>query len=632
MAQRTLSKSDFKIARTCDAKLFFRENHYPDSSEDDPYLGMLKVGGYMVEALATARKPGVIDLEYGGDYEAAFQKTLEYLKRDRVTLGQATLIWNRRLARVDIIEKDGDVIRLIEVKSGSFDGAEHARNLAAGGVGVFRSTRKPHGVKCEWREYFEDVTYQTIMLEHLFPNARIEPRLILVDTSKRSTVDNIPRLFEIVRRIGSDGVERLHTARFSGDPKLLASIDLLTEVDVSAEVDMLREDVEDEAQRYEAMLDASFELFHVDLGSKCRDCEYKGDVEPEGFDKCWGDLADVEPHVLELYQVSKAKDREDTPVVERLVDEGKASLFDVPFEWLVKKDGTVGAIAERQRIQIRSTENHEPWIGSGLRERIESVEYPLHFIDFEVSRLALPYHAGMKPYGQVVFQWSCHTVDSPGAPPRHSEWLNTAEVWPNKTFALALREAIGDAGSVLTWTKFERSTLNEITRELEQFGEPDPALAAWIAEIGTRRLVDLNEWTLKEFFHPGMGGRTSIKVVLDALWKADPTMREQFVAWTGLDASEATDPYHALPALVINGVAQDVREGTGAVRAYEAMMYGVEKNDDAAKRAWAGLLLQYCRLDTLSMILIFEYWRRATGLATIPSYTPVVGHPSGMSS
>ena len=50
IAQRTLSKSDFKIARTCDAKLFFRENGYPDAREDDPYLRMLAAGGYMVEA------------------------------------------------------------------------------------------------------------------------------------------------------------------------------------------------------------------------------------------------------------------------------------------------------------------------------------------------------------------------------------------------------------------------------------------------------------------------------------------------------------------------------------------------------------------------------------------------------
>lgn len=51
MSNRTLSKSDFKIARTCVAKLFFRENHYPDNLGSNQYLALLADGGYMVEAL-----------------------------------------------------------------------------------------------------------------------------------------------------------------------------------------------------------------------------------------------------------------------------------------------------------------------------------------------------------------------------------------------------------------------------------------------------------------------------------------------------------------------------------------------------------------------------------------------------
>src|SRR5439155_18795235 len=192
------------------------------------------------------------------------------------------------------------------------------------------------------------------------------------------------------------------------------------------------------------------------------------------------------------------------------------------------------------------------------------------------------------------------TADRPGAAPRHAEWLNTAELWPNESFALALRDAIGDAGSVLTWSPYEGSTLNEIVSELAEFGADDPALVEWIADVRGRRIVDLHRWALDDFFHPAMRGRTSIKVVLDALWQSDPTMREQFVAWSGLAATEHEDPYHSLPALVINGNQEDVREGTGAVRAYEAMMYGVEKDDEVAKKAWCALLLLYCKLDTLS--------------------------------
>ena len=70
-----------------------------------------------------------------------------------------------------------------------------------------------------------------------------------------------------------------------------------------------------------------------------------------------------------------------------------------------------------------------------------------------------------------------------------------------------------------------------------------------------------------------------------------------------------------LSTLVIAGVTQEVNEGTNATRAYEAMMYGAERSDADAIARWRQLLLQYCELDTLGMVLVFEHWRRLTGLA-----------------
>jgi hypothetical protein len=247
-----------------------------------------------------------------------------------------------------------------------------------------------------------------------------------------------------------------------------------------------------------------------------------------------------------------------------------------------------------------------------LRAKIEGLQAPLHFIDFETSRLALPYHQGMRPYGLVTFQWSCHSVDRPAATPRHAEWLNNSDLWPNQLFAEALRETLGDEGTVLTWSHFEETTLKQIVGDLGRFGRNEPELAEWIRDVFERRRVDLHEWARNEYYHPGMRGRTSIKVVLDALWKSDEAMRQQFESWTGLHADATEDPYAALPPIEINGTAQEVHEGTGAMRAYQEMMYGVDKQDARARDNWASLLKQYCALDTLSMVLILEHWRRAT--------------------
>ena len=92
-------------------------------------------------------------------------------------------------------------------------------------------------------------------------------------------------------------------------------------------------------------------------------------------------------------------------------------------------------------------------------------------------------------------------------------------------------------------------------------------------------------------------------------------MRTQFSAWTAWPADDTSDPYACLPAVEIAGVLQDVHEGTGAMRAYQEMMYGAEKNDPVARAMWSALLRRYCELDTMSMVLILEHWRRCVGLA-----------------
>ncbi|MGK2962575.1 MAG: DUF2779 domain-containing protein [Gemmatimonadaceae bacterium] len=612
---RTLSKSDFTLALTCEAKLFFRENGYPDTRDDDPYMRMLAQGGYMVEALAKAQRPEGVQLEYQHDSERALEETRQQLAKETVTLFQATLLWNRRLARVDILEKSGDTLRLIEVKSKSFDGAEHFANLAEGGKGCFRITRKPHGLLSKWDKTFEDLAYQTLMLERLFPDLKVEPHIVLVDTSKRSGVDDVISLFEIERHLDRDGKSTVHTARFIGDRALLPKLDVLTQVKVAEEVELLRDAVDLAATNFERLLDEPIDSFAREHGSKCNKCEFNHTeaVPLNGFRDCWGALADAKPHVLELFSIGTVKTAADrTPMIEWLVRAGKASLFDIPDGDLVKVDGTTGPVAERQRRQISCARTGEIWIGPELGQRVSAVTYPLHFVDFEASRLALPYHAGMRPYGLVAFQWSCHTVAAPGAAPVHREWLNAENRWPNEEFARTLRAAIGDSGSVLTWSGFEATTLEKVAGELPQFGVDDPELVAWLADVKARRIVDLHQWAQRDFHHPGTLGRTSIKPTLDAIWRCDETMRAEFEGWTGMRADPNADPYASLPPIEINGAMQDVVEGTGAIRAYEAMMYGVERNDPVAKAQWRELLLQYCKLDTLSMVLVFEHWRRGT--------------------
>lgn len=612
----TLSKSDFKAACDCPTKLYYREMNYPSTKEGDPYLLMLAEGGFMVETVAKLMYPGGIHLEYSGSSLENAKATLTALEDDKVTLFEATLLAGRKLARADILVKDGNTFRLIEVKAKSFDSTENAARIAEGKGNCFRLKRKPFPIAEKWLPYFQDVAFQVLVLGEMFPRATIEPYLCLVDKSRRTTIDGLPKWFHIERRLNRAGLAAAHRAYYDGDVERLCTDRLVAEVSVADEVAEIIDDVREAAQIFEDSLHPTLRKLKPIPRLDCGKCEYRltGPALLNGFAECWGSHANTQPSILDLYQASRLNGRAG-PLVDELIAAGKVSLLDIPEDACIKKDGGVGSIATRQRIQLSNTRANSTWKGEELTVALESAEYPLHFIDFEVARLALPAHVRMRPYGQLAFQWSCHTLASPEAQLTHAEWLNDRDYWPNADFARSLRRQIGDTGTVLTWSPFEGSTLKEVAPELALFGEEDKDLTDWITALTSgSRILDLNRVALNAYFHPGMGGRTSIKVVLDAIWKTDSGMRARFEEIMKVPAVADEDPYAALPPLVINEIEQNVVEGTGAIRAYQAMMYGVEREDTETRAAWRQLLLQYCKLDTLAMVLIWEHWERETGV------------------
>ena len=104
-----------------------------------------------------------------------------------------------------------------------------------------------------------------------------------------------------------------------------------------------------------------------------------------------------------------------------------------------------------------------------MRQEMRTWQYPYHFIDFETSTVAIPFHAGMRPYEAVAFQFSHHVMQSDGSVAHVGEFLMTDPVvFPNFEFARALRaELEGDGGTVLIWSPHENTILNKVAGQLE---------------------------------------------------------------------------------------------------------------------------------------------------------------------
>ena len=366
------------------------------------------------------------------------------------------------------------------------------------------------------------------------------------------------------------------------------------------------------------------------LSVACAKCEYRNaseDPATDGFRQCWGKLADVSPLVLDLYRAGNF-----SKGLNELIEAGKVALSDVPDELLVKADGE----PKYQGRPLMQRDRRTEWIGDELKAEVKGWTYPLHFIDFETSRMALPYHAGMRPYAQIAFQWSCHTIRTPGAEPEHHDWINTVDAFPSFDFARSLMEHLGRQGTVLMWSHHERTTLRDIRNQMDDHGEHDAALADWLDWIAPQKdtglegpLVDMDKLARRGYFHPAAGGRTSIKVTLPAVLQAQASERiprwlREFDDGVDLlgDGTGLENPYKLLPGIdrlerygTLDeeenvGNTYHVNEGTAAMRAYQDMLYGLARDDDELKAKLREALRIYCKLDTLAMVIIWEHWRR----------------------
>jgi hypothetical protein len=127
------------------------------------------------------------------------------------------------------------------------------------------------------------------------------------------------------------------------------------------------------------------------------------------------------------------------------------------------------------------------------------------------------------------------------------------------------------------------------------------------------RIRDLHKLALEHYFHPEMLGRTSIKVVLPAVWRHDAKLRAHpwFKRYLQLDANgQPMDPYKTLPSLPLGSDDDDedaIIDGTGAIRVYQDLIFRQE-TDPQLRANREQLLKQYCQLDTAAMVMIWKHW------------------------
>jgi uncharacterized protein DUF2779 len=603
LMSRSLSKSDFKIARECITKLYYKKMRYPSVTEADPFMQLLAEGGYMVGKLAQLLYPGILIERM----ENAIQETSNLIKtNENVCIHEATIESNGKLIRIDVLNKKGKTLELIEVKAKSWKSDEY--------------DFKNKNIRREFQKYLEDVAFQYYVLTEAFPEFDVEPYLFLPDKAKRTTIDGLNSQFTIKPLPETSGGFRGFDVRYTGNIDDLLKDDIMTLVDVKKPVLGMLLEITSAAEEFLKTLNPTLIRKQEIISVHCKDCEYRISEESEqnGFLECWGEMANTKNHILDLFQLGNINRIKDIGINE-MITEGKSSYKDLDTELFKDKY------------------NNRPYYQAILDEEliIDTIfdeinfEYPLCFIDFECSRMALPYHKGMRPYENIAFQWSCHTLLKPGAAPTHSDWINTTDTFPNFAFAETLMNQIKDAGTVLIWSSYENSILKDIYEQMDIYGYRNHDLKKWLEcfvkfeKDDNCGYIDLANLCNKYYHHPLCIGKFSIKYVLPAV--LDQCNSPRIADWLQQinllqkDAQgKIIDPYESLPEIIV-GIKTVVKDGTGAIRAYQDMLYGLHKNDPVIKADWEKALREYCRLDTLAMLIIWEYWKSRKAVMRVVS-------------
>lgn len=595
MKQKTLSKSDFKLARNCPTKLYYKKNHYPSLNEGNEYMEYLAEGGYAVGKLAQLLHPSGIRIENEKGLNYALAQTQKELQQKEVVLFEAAFQSGNKVAALDILVKKDNHFEIIEVKSKGFD-SDHPK---------FDSS---------WTEYLEDIAFQKHLLQEVYPDAEIDCYLFVPDKSMRTNIDGLNTLFELQKHTDEHGFHFFEVL-FNGNQEQLLKDDFMVKVDVNGPVNKLLPTIRNAAKKL-AFAIAVNEKIQERLNIQCFSCEYNVEGEQNGYSECWKEMPKAKFPISDVYRLGNLKE-ENASVANALIDQKKLEVDDLP------EKAFEGIWGERRRIQIENTRTKTEWIAPELKAELKTWKYPLHFIDFETCITALPFHKNMRPYEMSAFQWSCHTIPEPGAEPIHSEWLNTEPQFPSFKFAESLMEKVGYNGTLLMWSSHENTTLRNIYYQMEDYGYSNPTLKRWLEYVvkfdkkGTGAFIDMNDLALKYYFHPIMKGRTSIKVTLPAVLAANESLRT--LQWLSHFEKEVNllhygedglidNPYKHLPPIELLENAEKVNEGTGAMRAYEDMLFGLAKSDPELKKAYEKALLRYCKLDTLAMVVIWERW------------------------
>ena len=208
-----------------------------------------------------------------------------------------------------------------------------------------------------------------------------------------------------------------------------------------------------------------------------------------------------------------------------------------------------------------------------IEEFMNTLSYPLYFLDFETYQEAIPSYDNICPYEQIPFQYSLHYIMSVDGELLHKEYLSECDIDPRRKLAEQLVKDIPSDVCVLAYNMaFEK-------RVIKKLAYLYPDLSDHLMSIYDNMKDLMIPFKNRDYYKKEMEGSYSIKYVLPALYPDDPSL-----------------DYHNLDM---------VHNGAEASNTYSTLgTYSAKEQKEIRKN-----MLKYCELDTFAMVKIWQRFK-----------------------
>ncbi|MFA6321814.1 MAG: DUF2779 domain-containing protein [Candidatus Omnitrophota bacterium] len=185
----------------------------------------------------------------------------------------------------------------------------------------------------------------------------------------------------------------------------------------------------------------------------------------------------------------------------------------------------------KQIIQVESHASRKPYIDKkAIKEFLDTLVYPLYFLDFETMSMAIPPYDACRPYENIPFQYSLYVINKKGAKPKRYPYLATGKKDPRPEILKNLKLLLGKSGSIIAYNAIFEKTV------LRKSSDAYPKYKKWLEGIEERVVDLLGPFRNFSYYHPDQSGSASLKDVMPVI--TNLTYENMAIADGGMASSE----------------------------------------------------------------------------------------------